>query len=266
MKVIVYAICKNEEKFVEGWVASMAEADGIYVLDTGSTDDTVAKLRALGVRVTVEEIAPWRFDTARNRSLDLVPEDADICVCTDLDEVFRPGWREQVETAWQRNGRRLHYRYTWNFLPDGREGYTKESYLGTWYAGHSFSETEFRQRVCDTALTYLGAHYRWGGKSPLGIDCSGLAFMSYWLNGVAIYRDAHIRPDFPVHEIPRSEMKQGDLLFFPGHVAIYLGDGRYVHSTGKSGSDGVVLNSLNPADPDYREDLDKGMTAVGSIF
>jgi len=151
-------------------------------------------------------------------------------------------------------------------LPDGREGYTKESYLGTWYAGHSFSETEFRQRVCDTALTYLGAHYRWGGKSPLGIDCSGLAFMSYWLNGVAIYRDAHIRPDFPVHEIPRSEMKQGDLLFFPGHVAIYLGDGRYVHSTGKSGSDGVVLNSLNPADPDYREDLDKGMTAVGSIF
>ena len=122
MKVIVYAICKNEEKFVEGWMASMSEADGIYVLDTGSTDGTVEKLRKLGAQVTVEEITPWRFDTARNRSLDLVPEEADICVCTDLDEVFRPGWRDQVETAWQRDGRRLHYRYTWNFLPDGREG------------------------------------------------------------------------------------------------------------------------------------------------
>lgn len=122
MKVVVYAICKNEEKFAEGWVSSMSEADEIYVLDTGSTDGTVPKLRDLGVNVTVEEITPWRFDTARNRSLDLVPEDADICVCTDLDEVFRPGWRREVETAWQRNGRRLHYRYTWNFLPDGREG------------------------------------------------------------------------------------------------------------------------------------------------
>ena len=151
-------------------------------------------------------------------------------------------------------------------LPDGREGYTKESYLGIWYAGHSFSEEEFRQRVCDTAMTYMGAHYRWGGKSPLGIDCSGLAFMSYWLNGVAIYRDAHIRPDFPVREIARADIKKGDLLFFPGHVAVYLGDNMYIHSTGKSGSDGVVLNSLDPAHPLYRQDLDEKMNACGSIF
>ena len=47
----------------------------------------------------MEAIAPWRFDTARNRSLALVPEDADICVCTDLDEVFHPGWRAALESA-----------------------------------------------------------------------------------------------------------------------------------------------------------------------
>lgn len=41
MKIIVYAICKNEEKFVQGWVDTMAEADEIVVLDTGSTDGTV---------------------------------------------------------------------------------------------------------------------------------------------------------------------------------------------------------------------------------
>ena len=39
-KVCVYAICKNEEKFVNKWVKSMSEADEIYVLDTGSTDNT----------------------------------------------------------------------------------------------------------------------------------------------------------------------------------------------------------------------------------
>ena len=91
MKVCVYAICKNESQFVERWMASMGEADAVVVLDTGSTDDTVERLRAAGARVTVERFDPWRFDTARNRSLDLVPEDADICVCTDLDEVLHPG-------------------------------------------------------------------------------------------------------------------------------------------------------------------------------
>ena len=44
-KVCVYAICKDEEKFVERWVSSMKEADEIYVLDTGSTDNTVKELR-----------------------------------------------------------------------------------------------------------------------------------------------------------------------------------------------------------------------------
>ena len=71
----------------------------MVVLDTGSTDDTVERLRAAGARVTVERFDPWRFDTARNRSLDLVPEDADICVCTDLDEVLHPGWRALLEAG-----------------------------------------------------------------------------------------------------------------------------------------------------------------------
>lgn len=121
-KVCVYAICKNESQFVRRWMASMGEADEIYVLDTGSEDDTAEQLAELGAKVTVEEIRPWRFDKARNRSLALVPEDADICVCTDLDEVLRPGWREKVEQAWQPGAARLHYRYTWSYLADGREG------------------------------------------------------------------------------------------------------------------------------------------------
>ena len=39
-KICVYAICKNEEKFVDKWLESMSEADYIVVLDTGSTDNT----------------------------------------------------------------------------------------------------------------------------------------------------------------------------------------------------------------------------------
>lgn len=124
MKIIVYAICKNEEKFAARWAVSMGEADGIYVLDTGSTDKTAEILREKGAHVTEEIISPWRFDAARNRSLELVPRDADICVCTDLDEVFHPGWRRLLEDAWQAGvTTRASYRYTWNFEPDGREGH-----------------------------------------------------------------------------------------------------------------------------------------------
>ena len=122
MKVVVYAICKNEEAFVDRWMDSMSEADQVVVLDTGSSDRTVEKLRRRGALVTAEIISPWRFDTARNRSLELVAEDADICVCTDLDEVLRPGWRAALEAAWVPGTGQATYRYTWSFNPDGSEG------------------------------------------------------------------------------------------------------------------------------------------------
>ena len=136
MKVYVYAIAKNESKFAARWAASMGEADGMIVLDTGSTDGTAAILREHGAQVTEESIVPWRFDTARNRSLALVPQDADICVCTDLDEVFLPGWRALLESAWQPGTTRAAYRYVWNFLPDGGEGTV--FYLDKIHARHGY--------------------------------------------------------------------------------------------------------------------------------
>ena len=110
-KICVYAICKNEEKFVERWVNSVKEADEIYVLDTGSMDNTVEELKKRGVIVSQKEINPWRFDVARNLSLDMVPNDADICVCIDLDEVLEVGWRKKLEKIWNIDINRLRYNY-----------------------------------------------------------------------------------------------------------------------------------------------------------
>lgn len=150
-------------------------------------------------------------------------------------------------------------------LADGREGYTRSSWVAVCpKEPPALPEAELRQRICDTAKLYWRTPYRWGGKSPLGIDCSGLVSMAYLLNGIVIYRDAHIRPDFPIVEIPREEMAPADLLFFPGHVALYLGEGRYLHSTGRAGSDGLDVNSLEPGAPDFREDLAQKLTQVGS--
>lgn len=118
-KVCVYAICKNEEKFVEKWMGSMQEADLVVVTDTGSTDGTVEQLRARGATVYVDEIKPWRFDVARNISLEHVPEDIDICVCTDLDEILLPGWREKLEWAWTKDAAQGKYLYNWSLKADG---------------------------------------------------------------------------------------------------------------------------------------------------
>ena len=61
-KVIVYAICKNEEKYVDKWYDSVKEADKIFVLDTGSTDNTIRKLKEKDkVVVKEEKIIPWRL-------------------------------------------------------------------------------------------------------------------------------------------------------------------------------------------------------------
>lgn len=113
LKICVYAISKNEEKFVDRWYSSMKEADQVYVLDTGSTDNTVEKLKKLGAIVKTEVITPWRFDVARNKSLEMVPNDYDICVCTDLDEILLPGWRKELEAIWDENTDNLAYNYNW---------------------------------------------------------------------------------------------------------------------------------------------------------
>lgn len=118
-KICVYAISKNEEQFVDRWMDAVSEADAVIVTDTGSTDHTVERLRERGAIVYEETISPWRFDTARNVALSHVPEDADICVSNDLDEVFEPGWRQKLEDLWKPEYTRARYLFTFACNPDG---------------------------------------------------------------------------------------------------------------------------------------------------
>lgn len=120
MKICVYAICKNEEANIDQWVESMSEADEIYVLDTGSTDRSVEKLLEKKVNVKIENIVPWRFDVARNKSLEMVAKDTDLYVCTDLDERFMPGWRKKLEEQYNKEYSRVRYTYNWSFDEDGK--------------------------------------------------------------------------------------------------------------------------------------------------
>ena len=122
------------------------------------------------------------------------------------------------------------------------------------------------QAVLQRALALMGTPYRWGGKTPAGIDCSGLCSMAYLLCGISIWRDSELKEGYPIHPAHVSDMRVGDLVYFPGHVALYLGNGEYIHSTARAGDNGVVINSFYPDSPLYRPDLPKQITAVGSYF
>lgn len=100
LKIATYSISLNEEKHVARWLKSTQGSTYRVVMDTGSTDKTVELLEAAGVIVGHIKVVPWRFDTARQAALDLVPEDADICLVLDMDEVPELHFYEKVKKQW----------------------------------------------------------------------------------------------------------------------------------------------------------------------
>lgn len=132
MKIAVYTIFKNEADFARRWLNSTIGADYVFAIDTGSTDGGAYILRdeaaALDIPLTVLDcsVVPWRFDDARNFSLNAIPADADLCVCLDMDEVLTEGWREKIEAAYLAapETTRFRYDYVWSWNPDGSRGLT----------------------------------------------------------------------------------------------------------------------------------------------
>lgn len=114
MKIAVYTIALNEESNVQQWYDSAKEADYLLIADTGSTDKTKRIARKLGIEVIDISIKPWRFDDARNAALASLPNDIDICVSLDMDEVLAPGWREALEKL-DNDVTQVNYKYTWSW-------------------------------------------------------------------------------------------------------------------------------------------------------
>lgn len=153
-------------------------------------------------------------------------------------------------------------RYGFLVLPTKRVYYIHRNHIKTLPKNKTESQT--RTGLKRSATSYLGTQYRWGGKTHSGIDCSGLAWMTYYLNGIQIYRDADIKRSPNLRSIPFSEAKIGDLLYFPGHMAVYIGNDEFIHSSAEQGM--VCINSFDSKKSNYNEYLAKNLLYTGTIF
>ena len=96
-----------------------------------------------------------------------------------------------------------------------------------------------KEKIVENSLMFLNSPYLWGGRSPLGVDCSGFSQIVYRLQGIDLPRDAYQQAKVGTTLSFVEESEPGDLAFFDNqegiitHVGIILKDNHIIHASGK---------------------------------
>jgi cell wall-associated NlpC family hydrolase len=118
------------------------------------------------------------------------------------------------------------------------------------------------EKLFERAYLYLNSPYLWGGRSPMGIDCSGLTQMVFKLCGIKLKRDAWQQAEQGETINNLDESKPGDLAFFNSsegrisHVGMLLPGNHIIHAHGKVRIDKIdKVGIYNPEISEYSHDL-----------
>lgn len=148
--------------------------------------------------------------------------------------------------------------------PWGTQRICRGSFVPEGVSDFSIGNDEFKiekkkwenfETILEYAEDYLNTPYLWGGKSPFGIDCSGITQVIYRLFGWNLPRDCSEQVDHG-QEIEFDEIQAGDLAFFKSksgnvtHVGILDGNGGIIHASGHVRRDTFVREGI------YREDIE----------
>jgi hypothetical protein len=136
---------------------------------------------------------------------------------------------------------------------------------GGWMvAGHLVALDESRPDFVALAQMFARVPYLWGGRGGLGIDCSGLIQVPLAATGVSVPRDSDQQADAIGEDIPipddLSQLRPGDIVYFPGHVGIHLGAGALLHASSHDMM--VTTHSLSDVIDRMQDRHGKGVTRV----
>ena len=149
-------------------------------------------------------------------------------------------------------------------LPDGRTGYVNKTDVKDFseWAKQNFD----MQTIERSARRMMGTPYLWGGMSAKMADCSGFVRTAYFSNGIILQRDASQQALTGKKIDPkkwRTEAEPGDLIFIGTksgkvtHVAMYIGNSKYIHSSGR-----VKINSMDSSADDYLDYVFLSMSRI----
>jgi len=113
------------------------------------------------------------------------------------------------------------------------------------------------------SLEFTGVPYLWGGTSNFGFDCSGFVNRLYDFQNKDLPRDTDQLEKF-TKEVSLDKIEPGDLVFFPGHVGMYIGEGKMIHSSGKYGR--IIISSILEPSDEYEKFLRKSLRKVGRVL
>ncbi len=108
--------------------------------------------------------------------------------------------------------------------------------------------------LVELAQKLIGIPYLWGGTASFGFDCSGLVQrLFHFIFNLWLPRDSHEQQKCGMKIRRISKLEPGDLVFFPKHVGIWLGNGRIIHSSARAGQ--VIITDLSCATDPYAKRL-----------
>lgn len=147
--------------------------------------------------------------------------------------------------------------------------------MATNYQAIAFSSHQIQQQIPSIIAFTLAAmqqpnYYLWGGTVAPNYDCSGLMQAAFAASGIWLPRDSYQQEAF-TETIDFEQLLPGDLIFFAAaqkvsHVGLYLGDGNYIHSSGKTtGRNGIAIDSISQPKDEIAQAYYQQLKSAGRV-